>query len=201
MIELNRIEERIYKEKQERYGISLVDMSFFLKVNFFDSLLNKLKEYDFIDVPFNSHITILRCKSIRTKVYITDEIGKLFDNVVNDLNNLTLYFKSITIDNDGVIRIRHGSNISSVLNVRYNGLDYSLTLNPWISIARITSSLYFYERFTLISNLLKQYNSLQYSYMPDRLEMILFQDILFNEITSIKSYELVRRSTDEAYGH
>lgn len=190
MIELNKINERMKKEKEKRYGISLVDMQFTSKVENFEKLIDLLQKKYFIKVSANPHVTLFRCKSSSNSVNVTFEINRIFEEIVRGLNNVTLIFDSLSLDDDGVIRVRHKSNIRVERKEICSDLGFTLIKDPWITLGRMWDVSNLENDFENIREIIREYCVTSYIYKPCEVEMVLFRDILFEDITTIKKYRI-----------
>lgn len=201
MIDFNMINRRIEKEKETRYGISLVDRQFIYEIKIFEELVQVLKEKYFIKISLNPHITLFRCKSSNSFVNATYELNTIFESLAEDLNNIILVYKSISLDNDGVIRVKHKSNIYIKRREICSGLELTLVQEPWITLGRIWDVSNLELNFIHIKKIIEEYKVNYYIYKPHTLEMVLFKDILFENIITIKKYRINVGEDDEVKKH
>ena len=190
MFDFNKINDRIKKEKTKRYGISLVDMQFISKIECFEKLIDLLRRKYFIKVSENPHVTLFRCKSLSDSINVTCEINNIFEELVSNLNSVTLIFDTLSLDDDGVIRVRHKSNICTKKKENCSGLEFTLVQEPWITLGRVWDVSNLENNFADLSEIIRGYDVSDYVYKPSEVEMVLFRDILFEDITTIKKYRI-----------
>lgn len=192
MFSIEKIDKRLKKENEVRCGISLVNMDFIARIEYFNDLLKTLKKISFIKIPNDPHITILRCKSSKKPIYMTDKIKNTFEEIISQLNDIVLKFNNINIGNDGVIRALHSSNINNEWQGKCDGLDLKLINSPWVSLGRICEISDLENKFSLIKEIINNYKVPQYNYQLRNLQIVLFNDILFNDITILKDIQLTK---------
>lgn len=206
MIKTNKILERIAKQKENRYGISVVyglpvDFSILnlvksIKKNFGNEYSNLLKWSG----KNNLHATIVRGNSVKTDI-----------NPPVDLSTIVLMFKKVKpfyiipskleLFDDGVLRLNF-TKTNSLINInkyyikkfaKETRLELDIILKPWLKIANI-NNINIKNKITHLYQLINDMNFIYISKMNavyvKTLMVVYYRDINYSKRVILKRIHL-----------
>lgn len=201
------IEDRIKKQKEARYGISLVYGIPCPE----DVIENKIKISGLVKRDFGNrfiwlknyalHITFLRGKSASCPIRIRKALHRGFRDAIESCPKMTMHQEKLSINDVGVIRIYYeGANTISTLKESVIDLlqnTYSVLVTAQESLWMTLGTLFYtYENIVFLRQHLKELNEAMEAFPChvcieiSRLVLVYFRSTTFDNVDLIEEYRL-----------
>jgi len=191
VLDNNKIQARLLKNDEKRYGVSLV---YFPTAEVLTCIRKWLDELDeicgnvFMWYPV-FHLSLVRCKSVMQPFLLKDEDLLKCDNVRKEKTSV----EKAVIGNDGILRLCFSDiKLEGIADVHpfytSNSLEYDIVKEPWMSLGLIDNERENAEE--VIMTLETRFaNGLfpSFDMIIDELSAVNYSDIL------LKKYDLVKR--------